>query len=98
MRTTIRLDEALLRRAKSMAAASGRSLNDFIADAVRTAVTPKAARGAGPVLPVFKGGQLLPGVDLDDSAALLDLMERPYPVPAEPKARRAAESAPRRGR
>jgi hypothetical protein len=26
-------------------------------------------------LPVSKGSRLLPGVDLDDSAALLDLME-----------------------
>jgi hypothetical protein len=96
MRTTIRLDETLLRRAKSMAATSGRSLNDFIADAVRAAVTPKASREAGPAIPVFKGGQLLAGVDLDDSAGLLDLMDRPYP--AEPKARRPAEPLPRRGR
>ena len=96
MRTTIRLDETLLRRAKSMAAASGRSLNDFIADAVRAAVTPRAGRGTAPALPVFKGGQLLPGVDLDDSAGLLDLMDRPHP--SEPAARRAAESPRGRGR
>jgi hypothetical protein len=97
MRTTIRLDEALLRRAKSMAAASGRSLNDFIADAVRAAVAPRTTRGAAaPTIPVFKGGTLLPGVDLDDSAGLLDLMDRP--APAESRARRAAEERPRRTR
>jgi uncharacterized protein (DUF1778 family) len=96
MRTTIRLDETLLRRAKSMAAASGRSLNDFIADAVRAAVTPRAGRSAAPPLPVFSGGKLLPGVDLDDSASLLDLMDRPYPAEAKPK--RAAEASPRRAR
>jgi hypothetical protein len=96
MRTTIRLEEALLRRAKSMAAASGRSLNDFIADAVRAAVTPRAGRDAGPVIPVFKGGSLLPGVDLDDSAGLLDLMDRPYA--AESRGKRAAEPSPRRAR
>jgi len=95
MRTTIRLDETLLRRAKSMAAASGRSLNDFIADAVRAAITPRAGRSSAPAIPVFSGGKLLPGVDLDDAASLLDLMARPYP--AEPKAKRAAES-PRRAR
>ena len=89
MRTTIRLDETLLRRAKSMAAASGRSLNDFIADAVRAAVTPRSARLEAPEIPVMRGGKLLPGVDLDDSAALLDLMDRPYPE--APRARRAAE-------
>jgi uncharacterized protein (DUF1778 family) len=96
MRTTIRLDEALLRKAKSVAAASGRSLNDFIADAVRAAVTPRASRGSGPAIPVFKGGSLLPGVDLDDSAGLLDLMDRPYS--AESRATRAAEGPPRRAR
>jgi hypothetical protein len=31
-------------------------------------------RVAGP-LPVYKGGHLQPGVDLDDTASLLDLME-----------------------
>ncbi len=96
MRTTIRLDETLLRRAKSLAAASGRSLNDFITDAIRAAVTPRAGRDAGPAIPVFKGGTLLPGVDLDDSARLLDLMDRPYPM--ESRGRRAAETPPRRGR
>jgi hypothetical protein len=93
MRTTIRLDETLLRRAKSMAASSGRSLNDFIADAVRAAVTPRSTRSAAPEIPVLAGGKLLPGVDLDDSAALIDLMDRPYP--RETKARRAAERPPR---
>lgn len=99
MRTTIRLDESLLRRAKSVAATSGRSLNDFIADAVRAAVTPRAARVAGAEIPTFKGGVLLAGVDLDDSAALLDLMERgthTYPK-ATRSARRAAEKPRTRG-
>lgn len=96
MRTTIRLDESLLRRAKAMAAASGRSLNDFISDAVRAAVTPRATRASATSIPVFKGGMMLPGVDLDDSAGLLERMERPYPV--EPRAKRAAEGPPRRAR
>lgn len=75
MRTTIRLDDALLRRAKAAAAASGRSLNDLIVDAVRAslAVRPSPARVSE--LPTYKGHGLQPGVDLDDSAALLDLME-----------------------
>jgi len=93
MRTTIRLDEALLRRAKSLAAASGRSLNDFITDAVRAAVAPRAGRIAGAEVPTFKGGVLLAGVDLDDSAALLDLMDQGahlYPRTSSRPARRAA--------
>lgn len=75
MRTTIRLDDDLLRRAKAHASASGRSLNDFIADAVRVALTPRG-RGAGKVdLPSFRGRGPQAGVDLDDTAGLLDLME-----------------------
>jgi len=83
MRTTIRLDDALLREAKAAAAASGRTLAELVEDAVRQSL---ARRPAVPArervsLPTFKGGGLLPGVDLDDSAALLDLMERPSAAP-----------------
>jgi plasmid stability protein len=102
MRTTIRLDDALLRQAKARAAASGRSLNDFITDAVRAALAPRPAKGRGADLPTFRGRGLQPGVDLDDSAALLDLMERDEPDPgaAHPprthRAARVAEGARRR--
>ena len=75
MRTTIRLDDALLRRAKAQAAATGRSLNDFITDAIRAALAPRPRASRRVELPTFKGGSLLPGVDLDDTSALLDLME-----------------------
>ena len=75
MRTTIRIEDSLLRQAKAAAAASGRSLNDLIVDAIRAAlaVRPKSARVVA--LPTSSGNGLQPGVDLDDSAALLDLME-----------------------
>lgn len=41
------------------------------------AQTAGAVRGAGErvVLPTLAGSKLLPGVDLDDTAALIDLME-----------------------
>lgn len=91
MRTTIRLDDALLRQAKAMAAKSGRSLNDFIVEAVRAAIARRPSRA--PVeLPSYKGNGLLPSVDLDDSSALLDLMESSY----EPRVMRVAEPSPRR--
>ena len=80
MRTTIRLDDALLRRAKARAASSGQSLNDFIADAVRAALAARSARSARDVieLPISSArGGLRPGVDINDSAALLDLMDEP---------------------
>jgi hypothetical protein len=101
MRTTIRLEPTLLRRAKARAAASGRSLNDFIADAVRAALAPQRAAGARVELPTFRGGSLLPGVDLDDTSSLLDLIDDDFVYessePAAPAAR-VAESSTGSGR
>lgn len=81
MRTTIRLDDSLLRDAKAQAARAGRSLNDFIEDAVRIAVRASHVPPAAMVeLPVFRGGSgLQPGVNLDSGAALLELMDGEHP-------------------
>ena len=81
MRTTIRLDDSLLRDAKAMAAKAGRSLNDFIEEAVRLAVRTASSRPSSPVeLPVFRGGHgLHAGVNLDSAAALLDVMDDDRP-------------------
>ena len=76
MRTTIRFDDDLLRDAKARAARAGRSLNQFIEDAVRMAILTEAAPELAPVIPRFSGGRgLRPGVNLDSNAALADLME-----------------------
>jgi hypothetical protein len=78
MRTTIRLDDRLLADAKQLAARTGRTLTDFVSDALRESLARAQGGGAKdrPQLPVFcAGGGLQPGVDLDDSAALLDLMD-----------------------
>jgi hypothetical protein len=77
MRTTIRLDEALLARAKAHAARTGRTLTAVIEDALRAALAQgRPQRGAERVaLPTFGSGGTLPGVDLDDSASLLEVME-----------------------
>lgn len=76
MRTTIRLDDALLREAKARAARAGRSLNEFIESAVRSAVLRESSPRESRPLPVFAGGALRPNVSLDSNARLLDLMER----------------------
>ena len=79
MRTTVRLDPDLLRRARQRAAETGTSLNAFIEDAVRAALAARVGRRAlrQPALPIsrLKGRGLRAGVDLDDSAGLLDLMD-----------------------
>jgi predicted transcriptional regulator len=78
VRTTIRLDDDLLRRAKREALERGTTLTAVIEEALRSALAP-AARAAREevVLPSFRGDGLQPGVDLDDTASLLDLMDEP---------------------
>jgi len=77
MRTTIDLPDDLLAEAKERAAREGRTLSEVVGDAVRSGFSRVTTGRPDPVeLPTFDGGGLQPGVDLDDSAALLDLMER----------------------
>ena len=76
MRTTIRLDDQLLRDAKTHAARTGRTLTAVIEDALRAALAPRPALGdTAAQFPTFKGDGLLPGVDLSNNSALLDLMD-----------------------
>lgn len=76
MRTTIRLDDHLLAQAKELGARTGRTLTKVIEDALRATLAGSSAeRPPRYRMVTFKGKGLMPGVDLDDSAALLDLME-----------------------
>ena len=77
MRTTIRLDPYLLREAKELAARTGKTLTAVIDDALRESLARHRSqrRRAAATLPRFKGKGLRPGVDLDDTAGLLDVMD-----------------------
>ena len=75
MRTTVKIDDRLLVEAKTRAAMSGRTLNEIVEDALREAFARRDGPGRHVELPVFRSVRLMPGVDLDDSAALLDLMD-----------------------
>jgi hypothetical protein len=77
MRTTIRLDEQLLREAKRHALETGRTLTAVIEDALRESLSRRRdAPNRAPIrLRTFRGGGLQPGVDLDDSVALRERME-----------------------
>jgi len=78
MRTTIRLDDNLLRQAKRAAAEGNRSLAAVIEDALRLSLQrPRGAPGRRPPFrfPTFKGNGVRPGVNLDSNAELLDIME-----------------------
>ncbi|MBN1314587.1 MAG: type II toxin-antitoxin system VapB family antitoxin [Anaerolineales bacterium] len=77
MRTTIRLDDDLLIETKKLAARLNKTLTAVIEDALRETLSrQKTSQIRPPVnLITVKGRGLQPGVDLDDSAALLSLME-----------------------
>ena len=77
MRTTIRIDDQLLKEAKQMAARTGKSLTAVIEEALRETLSRQREfrKRKQVTLTTFGGQGLLPGVDLDDSAMLLDLMD-----------------------
>jgi hypothetical protein len=77
MRTTIRLDDGLLVEIKQLAARSDKTLTSVIEDALREMLArQRETEDRAPVrLTTVSGRGPQPGVDLDDSAALLSLME-----------------------
>jgi hypothetical protein len=79
MRTTIRINDDLLKRAKKRAADEGRTLTSLIEDALALIVVkPKAGRRQRVELPVSKAsGGVLPGVDLNRSSDLEEVMNAP---------------------
>ena len=78
MRITLELDNELLAEARRIAVATGRSLSEVVEDALRATLPRRKSsrRGSRVRLTTFAGNGLRPGVDLDNSADLLDLMER----------------------
>ena len=78
MRTTLDLDSDLLKRAKVVARERGVTLTSLIEDALRERLARRAARKGTREwvsLPTNGGEGVHPGVDLDDSRALLDIMD-----------------------
>ena len=77
MRTTIQIDDGLLAELKGIAARTGKMLTAVINDALHDALSRRRNAERHPVhLPVFNGTGVMPGVDLSDSAALLEIMEK----------------------
>jgi hypothetical protein len=78
MRTTVRLDDGLLDQARREAERRGTTLTALIEQGLRLAIRRphSVERSARVRLPVSRGkGGLMPGVDLDDSASLLDRLD-----------------------
>jgi hypothetical protein len=73
---TIDLDKQLLQDAEKLAADTGRTLSELIEDALRETLSNLCNAGSSQSweLPTFGMGGVMPGVDLNNSAALLDIM------------------------
>ena len=80
-RTTVRLPETLVRRAKMKATQDGRSLTSLIEEGLRWVLDEpppllRAARVLPPVSTVVGG--VLPGIDISNSAALQEMDDLEY--------------------
>lgn len=83
MRTTVDIQEDVLKRAKQIAAEKGRKLGEVVSDALREAFYRREQQANGQngqgtesePLPVDGVGGVAPGVDLNDNAATRDLMD-----------------------
>ena len=77
MRTTINLPDDLILQAKKAALEADTTLTEIIGDALREALAKrrrKKPQKEFKLITYGKGG-VLPGVDLDDTSALLDIMD-----------------------
>jgi len=76
MRTTINMDDDLHAVVKARATTEGKSMTSFVDDALRHYLATTVPADAPSTLDgsITKRDGVFPGVDLDDSAALLDLM------------------------
>jgi hypothetical protein len=79
-RTTVRLPEELLNRARRKAAAEGRTLTSLIEDGLRFIVTEKpTARRKRIRLPISSAtGGPLPGIDLTNNASIQEMEDIEY--------------------
>ena len=78
MRTTIRLNDGLLDQARREATRRGQTLTSLIEQGLRLVLahSGRPSKRLRVKLPVSRaGGSVLPGVDLNDGASVLDRLE-----------------------
>ena len=77
MRTTINLPDDLMLRVKKAALDAETTLTQFIADALRVSLAERSQKRQNRELKINASGKggVLPGVDLDDTSALIDIMD-----------------------
>ena len=75
MRTTMDIDDELLRAAKAHATDTRKTLKATVEQALREFLEgPDRAAPDAPPIPVFRGQSVQPGADLTDNAALEAIM------------------------
>jgi len=76
MRTTLAVDDQLLRAAKRRARERGQTLGQLVEDALRRELTPAAAPTAAVPVPIFRGrGGPHPGIDATSNRALREALD-----------------------
>lgn len=83
MRTTFRLDDQLLREAKTIAAESGRSLTSLVEEALREMLLRRKQAKENPPerieLPTFDLGEPAPGFNMDSNEQWRDFLDEHDP-------------------
>ena len=75
MRTTINIDDQLLKYAKQQAAQQGCTLKQIIENALRESLSHQRIESKPVKLETVAGTGLKPGINLDDGRSLNDIMD-----------------------
>ena len=73
MKTTLNIDDTVIRELKREAARQGRTMSELVETALRLLLRSQPKRGRIPALPTFRSGEML--VDVADPNALYQAME-----------------------
>ena len=74
MKTTLVIDDTVLKRLRREAAQQGRTISELVEAALRQFLAPRPAQAALPDLPTFDSGGAF--VDVADREALYQVMDR----------------------
>jgi plasmid stability protein len=72
MKTTLEIDEGVMRALKRRAADEGRTMSELVEAALRALLEARPTATAPPPLPVWDSGRML--VDIDDRSAVEELL------------------------
>jgi plasmid stability protein len=78
MRTTLDLDDSLMRKLKARAATEGETMTRLVENAIRRYLSDSSAASPAFELKLLaKRGKTVAGIDFDDRESIYEAMERP---------------------